>query len=312
MARPDDARSAVVLRLGVPRQGEEPRLTEQGPQARDFSLRRDVTKLAIVGGGRMGSALLRGIVASGWASPAELLVVEISEAQRERLARGHPGLAVADSFPSGACDDVVLAVKPQDAEEVCRSLSVRRLLSVAAGITTQELESWLGDGAVVVRAMPNLPALVSHCAAGMARGSRASDEDLAWASQVLGSVGKAVEVPETLMDAVTGLSGSGPAYFFLVVESLIEAGVAVGLDRDTSAKLVRQTFAGAARLLEETGEAAEDLRIAVTSPGGTTAAGIAVLEARKVRDAFVEAVMAATERSRELGSPGHRSDRTHR
>lgn len=269
-------------------------------------------KLAIVGGGRMGSALLRGLIASGWASPRELVVAEINEAQRKRLAEGHPGLSVVDALHGGIADDLVLAVKPQDAEEACGGLTgVRRLLSVCAGITTSDLEKWV-DGAIVVRAMPNLPAVVAHCAAGMAPGSRAGADDLAWASEVLGSVGRAVAVPEELMDAVTGLSGSGPAYFFLVVEALTEAGVRVGLDRETATALVRQTFAGAARLLDETGESAEDLRIAVTSPGGTTAAGIAILEERSVRDAFVQAVRAATERSRELGTPGHRSDLTHR
>ncbi|HUY85807.1 MAG TPA: pyrroline-5-carboxylate reductase [Acidimicrobiales bacterium] len=267
-------------------------------------------KLVIIGGGRMGSALMRGLTSSGWASPTELMIVEANEAQRQRLESGHHGLAAVSEMPNDSCPDAVLAVKPQDAEQACiqaASKGVRRLLSVAAGVTTQSLEQWMGPEAVVVRSMPNIPALVGHCAAGMAAGSRARQADLQWASDVLGSVGKAVSVPENMMDAVTGLSGSGPAYFFLVVEALTEAGVRVGLDREIASSLARQTFIGAARLMEDTGESAEDLRIAVTSPAGTTAAGIASLEESKARQAFIMAVAAATSRSAELGRANEES-----
>jgi pyrroline-5-carboxylate reductase len=264
-------------------------------------------KLAIIGGGRMGNALLRGLINSGWASVSDLVVVEMSEAQRDRLEGGYHGLKAVRQFSQGLCEDIVLAVKPQDAEVACYDIAskgVKRVLSVMAGVTTETIEKILGPDVVVVRSMPNIPALVGHCAAGIACGSKATPADLDWASQVLESVGKAVEVPEVLMDAVTGLSGSGPAYFFLVVEALAEAGVKVGLDRETATVLARQTFIGAARLLEETGESAEDLRIAVTSPAGTTAAGLAKLDERQVREAFVQAVEAATSRSIELGKEG--------
>jgi len=153
----------------------------------------------------------------------------------------------------------------------------------------------------VVRAMPNTPALVGAGAAAIAPGSSAGDAYLAWAQEVLGAVGTVVRVSEPLLDAVTGLSGSGPAYVFLLAEALVDAGVLAGLTRPVSEALVVQTLLGSARLLAETGQSAEALRAAVTSPGGTTAAGLRVLEDRGLRSAILEAVMAATERSRQLG-----------
>jgi pyrroline-5-carboxylate reductase len=150
--------------------------------------------------------------------------------------------------------------------------------------------------------MPNTPALVGAGAAAIAGGTRAGADDLAWAEEVLAAVGTVVRVPEHLLDAVTGLSGSGPAYVLLMVEALVDAGVLVGLPRETSAALVGQTLLGTARLLAESPEGPEALRAAVTSPGGTTAAGLRVLEDRAVRAAFLEAVAAATERSKELGA----------
>jgi pyrroline-5-carboxylate reductase len=153
----------------------------------------------------------------------------------------------------------------------------------------------------VVRAMPNTPALVGAGAAAIAGGTHASDDDLAWAESILGAVGEVVRVPESLLDAVTGLSGSGPAYVFLIAEALIDAGVLAGLPRDVSSRLAIQTLLGSARLLAETGETPDVLRAGVTSPGGTTAAGLRQLEAAGVRSAILEAVAAATARSRELG-----------
>jgi pyrroline-5-carboxylate reductase len=175
------------------------------------------------------------------------------------------------------------------------------VLSIAAGVTLRQLEAALGT-IPVVRAMPNTPALIGAGAAAIAAGSTAAPEDLEWAEQVLGAVGLVVRVTEKMMDAVTGLSGSGPAYVFLVAEAMVDAGVLVGLDRDTSAALTLQTLLGAARLLAESGDLPEALRAAVTSPGGTTAAGLRVLEQRAVRAAFLDAVAAAADRSRELGA----------
>ena len=262
-----------------------------------------VPRLAVLGGGKMGAALVAGLLAAGWARPDELLVVEPVGARRDELADEHPGLGVAGDLGAGAAGAVV-AVKPNDVEAACRALAgagVRRVLSIAAGVPLARLESWLAEGAAVVRAMPNTPALVGCGAAAIAPGSSASEADLVWAEEILSAVGKVERVGEPLLDAVTGLSGSGPAYVFLVAEALIEAGVAVGLPRTVSETLTVQTLLGSARLLAESGERAEALRAAVTSPGGTTAAGLGALESRAVRAAFLEAVHAATQRSKELG-----------
>jgi pyrroline-5-carboxylate reductase len=251
----------------------------------------------------MGAALVSGLLASGWARPEEIVVVEPVAARRDELAAAHAGLVVAAEVSAGAAGAVV-AVKPADVEAACRALAdagIGRVLSIAAGVTLASLESWLGQGAAVVRAMPNTPALVGAGAAAIAAGSAAGEADLAWAEEILCAVGKVERVPEKLLDAVTGLSGSGPAYVFLVAEALIEAGVAAGLPRTVSETLTVQTLLGSARLLAESGDRPEVLRAAVTSPGGTTAAGLAALEARAVRSAFMEAVMAATDRSKALG-----------
>jgi pyrroline-5-carboxylate reductase len=178
---------------------------------------------------------------------------------------------------------------------------VQRVLSGAAGVTTSAIEAAVGRPIRVVRAMPNTPALIGVGAAAISPGAHAEDEDLAWAEEVLGAVGVVVRVPEKALDAVTGLSGSGPAYVFLVAEAMVEAGVLAGLPRDVAEALTYQTLLGSARLLTEGEGGPADLRAAVTSPGGTTAAGLRELERGGVRAAFLEAVNAAAERSRELG-----------
>jgi pyrroline-5-carboxylate reductase len=271
--------------------------------------------LLVVGGGKMGEALVDGLLASGWAQPGQVVVTEISAARRAELAAPtglagrHPGLQVLDGRLPPA-HSAVLAVKPGDAEGVCRRLGeagVRRLLSIAAGVTLHDLESWCPDGCAVIRAMPNMAALVRAGATAVTGGRSAAPADLEWAGDVLRSVGTVVEVPERLLDAVTGLSGSGPAYVFLVAEAMTEAGVLAGLPRPVAAALVVQTLVGSALLLSGTGQSPEALRAAVTSPAGTTAAGLRRLEAGAVRSAFIEAVAAAVQRSRELGSAGRAS-----
>lgn len=261
-----------------------------------------MVRLELVGGGRMGEALLAGLLATGWAPPAEIAVVERLEARRAELADRFPGVQVTP-VPVAA-EGVVLAVKPDDipaaAAEVVAA-GAQRVLSIAAGVTLARLESVIPAGIPVVRAMPNTPALVGAGASAIAGGLGAREDDLAWAEHILGSVGVVVRVKEAQLDAVTGLSGSGPGYVFLVAEALIEAGVLNGLPRDVAQRLALQTLLGSARLLVETGLPAADARAAVTSPGGTTAAGLRVLEAEAVRAAFLDAVSAATERSRELG-----------
>jgi pyrroline-5-carboxylate reductase len=261
-----------------------------------------MTRLAVVGGGKMGHALTSGLLAAQWAQAEELAVVEVAEVRRAELTSALPGVDVRPDVP--ACDGAVVAVKPDDVSAACQALAlagVRRVLSIAAGVTLAKLESWLGDEVAVVRAMPNTPALVGAGAAAISPGAAAEDEDLAWAESILSAVGTVVRVPESLLDAVTGLSGSGPAYVFLLAEALIDAGVLVGLPRVVSTTLAVQTLLGSARLLAEGGSGPEALRAAVTSPGGTTAAGLQALEARAVRAAVAEAVVAATERSRRLG-----------
>ena len=257
-------------------------------------------KLLVVGGGKMGEALLAGLVGAGWAAADELAVVERLPERRDELAARVPGLVVTDA--AVPADGVVLAVKPQDVVAACASLvAPARVLSIAAGVTLATLEGALPAGTPVVRAMPNTPATVGAGAAAIAAGTAAGEADLDWADTICSAVGITVRVPEGQLDAVTGLSGSGPAYVFLVAEALLEAGAAVGLPAEVTAALVNQTLLGAARLLSETDQGPEALRIAVTSPNGTTAAGLAVLDDRGVRPAFVDAVVAATERSRELG-----------
>ena len=251
----------------------------------------------------MGGALVHGLLTARWV-PEDIVVVEPSAVRRTELADEFPEVELlAEVSDTAEAGGAVVAVKPSVGEEACRALArvgVARVLSIMAGVPLARLESWLPSSTAVVRAMPNTPATVGAGVSAIAAGSRATEADLAWAEGLLGAVGEVVRLPESSLDAVTGLSGSGPAYVFLVVEALIEAGMAVGLAPEVSRLLATQTLAGAARLLVESGEAPERLREAVTSPGGTTEAGLRVLEDRGVRVAITAAVAAATERSRQL------------
>ncbi|MFZ8997727.1 MAG: pyrroline-5-carboxylate reductase [Ilumatobacteraceae bacterium] len=259
-------------------------------------------ELVVVGGGNMGAALVGGLVAGDTVDRSALAVVEPAAERRADLVAMFPGLAVLDRIP--VCRAAVVAVKPGTVDEVVRAVAAAgatRVLSVAAGVTTTALEAAAGDGVAVVRSMPNTPALVGAGVSAIAPGSGASDDDLAWAESILGGVGLVVRVAEHQLDAVTGLTGSGPAYLFLVAEAMIDAGVAVGLARADVERMVAQLFVGSSALLADRGDPAS-LRAMVTSPGGTTAAGLGVLEERAVRAAFQTAVRAATTRSRELGA----------
>jgi pyrroline-5-carboxylate reductase len=261
-----------------------------------------MVELQVIGGGRMGEALVGGLLKAGGLSLAGVRIVEPDLARRDALRDAFPGVDIIDE--PGPAEGTVLAVKPADVPTACRALVAHgpsRVLSIAAGVTIAALEADLAPGSRVVRAMPNTPAVVGVGAAAIAPGTSATDDDLTWAEGLLGAVGIVVRVKEPLLDAVTGLSGSGPAYLFLVAEALIEAGVLAGLPRDISRDLTLQTMLGAASLLIEADDGPEALRAAVTSPGGTTAAGLLVLEQHGLRAAFLEAVVAATERSRALG-----------
>jgi pyrroline-5-carboxylate reductase len=257
--------------------------------------------LAVIGGGNMGAAIVGGLLAAGWPATS-IIIVEVAAPRRAQLAELYPGVLVSETVVP--CTSALLAVKPgdiADAASAATAAGARRLLSIAAGVGIAAIESAADDPSVaVVRAMPNTPALVGAGAAAIAGGSAAGDDDLAWAESILAAVGTVVRVPESHLDAVTGVAGSGPAYLFMVAESLIDAAVLAGLPRSTADALVRQLFVGSAALLAQGTDPAV-LRANVTSPGGTTAAGLRALEAHAVRAAFTEAVMAATRRSVELG-----------
>lgn len=263
-------------------------------------------QIAVLGGGRMGAALVAGLVESG-IDPEALSIAE-ADATRRRVLEGElAGVRIAPSAPwvVGDADIVVVAVKPADVAAVLTAAMPALaedalVVSIAAGVSIATLED-LVPSRPVVRAMPNTPALVGEGVAAIAGGTHTADAHLASARRLLTAVGTVVELPEKLLDAVTGLSGSGPAYVFLLAEAMIEAGVLNGLPRDVAATLVHGTIRGAGVMLTDTGESAEALRAAVTSPGGTTAAGLRALEAASIRAAVADAVTSATERSRELG-----------
>jgi pyrroline-5-carboxylate reductase len=263
------------------------------------------SSLAVIGGGNMGAALAGGLLASNWITADRLAVVEVLEAGRERLREQFPGVTITDTTPP--CEAAVIAVKPPDAPAAAAAAAAagaRRIVSVAAGVSIATLEAAAGPGVVVIRTIPNTPALVGLGACGMSAGTSATAEDVAWATGVLRAVGTVEVVPEYQLDAVTGLTGSGPAYLFMVAEALIDAGVLAGLSRSTAEALVTQLFLGSAEMLSRNGNPA-GLRAQVTSPGGTTAAGLKVLEDHALRAAFQSAVLAASERSRELGRAAH-------
>lgn len=249
----------------------------------------------------MGAALLAGLIDSGALAASDLAVVEISEARRADLERQFPTVAVEPAVPP--CAAAVLAVKPGDvpaAAAAATAAGATRLLSIAAGVRLAAIEAAAGPDVAAVRAMPNTPALVRLGASAIAAGSTATDDDIAWAETILRAVGTVDRVEEATLDAFTGVAGSGPAYVFYLAESLVDAAVAEGIERPMAERVVRQLLLGSATLLDREGDPTR-LREMVTSPGGTTAAGIAALDDRGVRSAVAAAVRAATERSRELG-----------
>jgi len=255
----------------------------------------------------MGSALLGG-VAPTLPDSSQFFLSDVFAPAAEALRLSVGSRAIIASTAEDAvssADVVILAVKPGDMKALCQNVSAlpqsRLFLSIAAGLTLADLESWLGGAQRVIRSMPNTPALVGAGAAAFSRGGKATDEDAATARTILGSVGIVDEVPEKLLDAVTGLSGSGPAYGYAIVEALADGGVLMGLPRATAIRLAAQTLIGAAKMVLETGKHTGTLRDEVTSPGGTTIAGLEQLEANGLRFALMQAVRAATERAQELG-----------
>lgn len=262
------------------------------------------TTTVFIGGGMMGEALFAGALASG-ADPDSIVVVERSE-PRAKVLRERHGIAVTpDLDPVDGAGLVVIAVKPYDVLALLGQIGPllapsALVVSIAAGVRLAVLEGALPDGAAVVRVMPNTAALVGQGMAALSPGSSCSPEQLERARQLLASTGRTVVVPESQQDAVTAVSGSGPAYVFYVADAMIEAGVLLGLSRATATELTVQTLLGAATMLSETGTHPVLLREAVTSPGGTTASALQQLDVRGVRAAFLAAMEACRDKSRTL------------
>ncbi len=263
--------------------------------------------IGFIGGGQMAEALIRGILNAGLAGPERIMVVEPEPARREYLRQTYSVQAGEDSVSLAAgCKILVLAVKPQVMGKVLAQYrgqvtGQHLVISIAAGITIRALAAGLGDEVRIIRVMPNTPALVLAGASALAPNSRVTAADLAAAKQIFSAIGTCVEVSESQLDAVTGLSGSGPGYVFAFIEALVDGGVLAGLPRPVAEQLVLQTVLGSAKLALETGENPAVLRGRVTSPGGTTITGLQVLEESGFRGAVMTAVQAAAERSRELG-----------
>lgn len=258
----------------------------------------------------MGETVLSGLLRAGW-TPDRIVATDRRPARQVELRQTY-GIEVLENVQAAAAaDTVILVVKPQDMNELL--VEIREALrpgalvvSLAAGVTTEAIESALPAGTPVVRVMPNTPAQVDEGMAAISPGSHAGPEHLDRVTEILSATGRVLTLPERYQDAVTAISGTGPAYLFFVVEAMIEAGVHLGLPRDTSTELVVQTMLGSAKLLRETGEHPTVLRERVTSPGGTTAAAVRQLEEHKVRAAFLVAVEAARNRSRELAEAARR------
>jgi pyrroline-5-carboxylate reductase len=264
--------------------------------------------VAILGVGTIGESLLRGLLSGGWREPSELVVTVRDEERAAELADRYGVRATtsnAEAVTGAAL--VVIAVKPQDFDVLLGEIGGlltpdQTVLSVAAAIPTSAIEGRISEGVPVVRAMPNRPATVHEGIAAVCAGAHAADENLKLAEEALRHLGAVVRVPERYMDAVTAVSGSGPAYFALLAEAMIEAGILLGLSREISTQLVVQTMLGTAKLLRDEAVHPVELREQVTSPGGTTIRAIRELERAGVRAAFLNAIQAAMERSRELAA----------
>jgi len=264
--------------------------------------------IALLGAGKIGESLLAGLLSSGWRMPDEIVATGRRE-ERIRDVAGRHGVrtTLSNAEAVAGAGLVVIAVKPQDFDTLLGEVGglltpEQTVLSVAAAIPTAQIEARIAPGVPVVRAMPNAPSLVHEGMAGVCAGAHAGDEHLALAEDVLSHLGSVVRVPERAMDAVTAVSGSGPAYFALLAEGMIEAGILLGLSREVSTQLVVQTMLGTARLLRDEKMHPVELREGVTSPGGTTIRAIQELENAGVRAALFNAIQAAMERSKELAA----------
>lgn len=265
--------------------------------------------LGFIGGGNMGGALIKGLIAAGLLRPDQILVHDVDRKRLQDLESSYGVKAVERlSDLAAAATIVVLAVKPQVMSRVVSDLKGRLrhrplIISIAAGVAIDTISRGLGEDLAIVRVMPNTPALVQQSASALARNAAVSDQQMEQALKLFEAVGVAVAVEEKLLNAVTGLSGSGPAYVLQFIESLIDGGVLMGLPRPIARQLVVQTVFGTATMMLETGRHPAELKDLITSPGGTTITGLQVLEAAGLRGAVMDAVEAATLRSRELGRP---------
>jgi pyrroline-5-carboxylate reductase len=268
----------------------------------------DARKVAILGAGRIGESLIVGLLSSGWRAPDEIHATTRRAERAEELRERHGVQATLSNAEAAAgAGLVVIAVKPQDIDallgEIGGLLGIdQTVLSIAAAIPTAHIENHVAAGVPVVRAMPNTPSTVHEGIAGLCAGSHASDEHLVLAQEALAHLGAVVRVPESAMDAITAVSGSGPAYFALLAEAMIEAGILLGLSREISTQLVVQTMLGTAKQLRDERMHPVELREMVTSPGGTTIAAIRELESAGVRAAFLNAIQAAMVRAQELAA----------
>ncbi|MCS6849536.1 MAG: pyrroline-5-carboxylate reductase [Gemmataceae bacterium] len=264
-------------------------------------------RIGFLGAGQMATALAQGWLAAGVVSRERLRASDPAAAARDAFAHATGVPAIAANGPVVADSDVlVLAVKPQSMPAVAAELRPllgpqHLVVSIAAGVSLRQLADSLGDHGRIVRVMPNTPCLVGACAAGYAAAAGATAADVALVDRLFNAVGRAFALPESLLDAVTGLSGSGPAFVYVMIEALSDGGVRVGLPRDVATVLAAQTVLGAAKMVLETGRHPGVLKDAVTSPGGTTIAGLHALERGGVRAALLDAVEAATRRAVELG-----------
>jgi pyrroline-5-carboxylate reductase len=263
-------------------------------------------KLAVVGAGVMGETLIAGLLRAGW-EPSQITAVDRHAPRLEEISAKYGIRTDSLAQAVGEAQAVVVVVKPQDTGEVLPQVAAALspgalVVSLCAGVTTAQIEAVMPEHTPVVRVMPNTPAQVDEGMAAISGGATASAENLQFVTGLLEAVGKVVTVPEKYQDAVTAISGSGPAYLFFVVEAMIDAGVMLGLPRDIATTLVVQTMYGSAKLLSESGAHPTQLRERVTSPGGTTAAALRQLEDHRVKAAFMTAMEAARDRSRELAS----------
>jgi pyrroline-5-carboxylate reductase len=261
--------------------------------------------IAILGAGKMGEALLSGLLRAGQA-PSSLVAIERHEGRAAEIQDAHGVSVVPACDVVKQADTLVVAVKPQDMADALAEVSPfvgpeQLVISIAAGITTSFIEQRLPTGVPVIRVMPNTPALVSEAMSVISAGTHAGGEHLARAEELFRAVGRVAVVPESQQDAATALSGSGPAYVYYLVESMVDAGILLGVPRKTALELVIQSVYGAATMLRDSGEHPVILREAVTSPAGTTIAAIRELENHRVRAAFLTAIEAARDRGRELG-----------